>query len=375
MGFNLEHLQTFLNQNDIPKIKGKPKTFLGIAKQPHYENVLSNIYAFYFNVNEEHQLNDLFVTSLLDCIKESKLASAKETLQTFYDFDVETEFTTLKGGRIDLLLSNKEQAIIIENKVYHHLNNNLKDYWESIKVLDNNKIGVVLSLHPISNIKHSDFINITHLQLLNKAMHKLGKYLLNANDKYVVFLKDFYQNTINLSHPFMEKDTIDFYLKNQSRINDIFILKASFKKHIASELVKAGQTLENLNPLEPNNNSHQNGRLVYYISPKNANLFFTILYEDLLKEGKTIIIKIEFQGVLLNNRGVYKKDIDFTQEEEANYAEHFETTNLNFAHFMQKEYELSNHDITNLSSFIQERLEDDHLLSAFRKIELFLASS
>ena len=47
---DLNKLQHFINQNDIPIIKGKPKTFLGIAKQPHYENVLSNIYAFYFDV-------------------------------------------------------------------------------------------------------------------------------------------------------------------------------------------------------------------------------------------------------------------------------------------------------------------------------------
>ena len=50
----LEQLQTFLNQNEIPRIKRKPKTFLGIAKQPHYENVLSNVYAFYFNIEENH---------------------------------------------------------------------------------------------------------------------------------------------------------------------------------------------------------------------------------------------------------------------------------------------------------------------------------
>jgi hypothetical protein len=54
-----EQLQTFLNQNEIPKIKGKQKTFLGIAKQPHYENVISNIYAFYFNVNEVHKFKSL----------------------------------------------------------------------------------------------------------------------------------------------------------------------------------------------------------------------------------------------------------------------------------------------------------------------------
>ena len=50
----LSTLQEFLYQEKIPKIKKRPKTFLGIAKQPHYENVLSNIYAFFFDIKEEH---------------------------------------------------------------------------------------------------------------------------------------------------------------------------------------------------------------------------------------------------------------------------------------------------------------------------------
>ncbi len=55
---NLDELQKFLNEkgNSIPIIKKNSKTFLGIAKQPHYENVLSNILAFYFDITEEHGL-------------------------------------------------------------------------------------------------------------------------------------------------------------------------------------------------------------------------------------------------------------------------------------------------------------------------------
>ena len=74
---DLLQLQSFLNQNEIPIIKSKPKTFLGIAKQPHYENVLSNIYAFYFDVNEVHQFKDLFIKSLLELINRSILVKEK----------------------------------------------------------------------------------------------------------------------------------------------------------------------------------------------------------------------------------------------------------------------------------------------------------
>jgi hypothetical protein len=56
---SLNKLQVFLNQNEISKIKGKLKTFLGIAKQLHYENTLVNIYASYFKLNEAHKFKDL----------------------------------------------------------------------------------------------------------------------------------------------------------------------------------------------------------------------------------------------------------------------------------------------------------------------------
>lgn len=67
---NFNQLQRFLNENDIPIIKSKPKTFLGIAKQPHYEDVLTNWYAFYFDDSEEHGLKGLFIESLMELLLE-----------------------------------------------------------------------------------------------------------------------------------------------------------------------------------------------------------------------------------------------------------------------------------------------------------------
>jgi len=130
---NIQVLEDFLDHNVIPKIKRRPKTFLGIAKQPHYENVMSNIYAFYFKVEEVHGMHDLFITSLLEIINESKLGSIKK-VNEISDFEVETEVSTKKGGRIDLLLSSQNHAIIIENKVLHNLKNDLEDYLTSDKV-------------------------------------------------------------------------------------------------------------------------------------------------------------------------------------------------------------------------------------------------
>lgn len=377
MELNLNQLQTFLNQNEIPKIKGKPKTFLGITKQPHYENVLSNIYAFYFKVNEVHRFKDLFVTSLLACIAKSKLGKQKEALQEFYDFEVDTEYATIKGGRIDLLLSNKEQAIIIENKVYHHLNNNLDDYWNSIDVEDkneDNKIGIVLSLQPVSDIKHPQFINITHLELLQTVMKNCGTYLLEANNKYLVFLKDFYQNIMNLSKPIMEQKELDFYFKNQEEINQIIKLKLSVRNHIINEVEKAGNSLEDVNLYGPRVSSALGKRVRYYLSLFDKNLMIAVVFDEIMTDKK-FYIAVEFMDNCLIDRVKYQA-VNFNDSEKSILVPDFySNTNKHWAHFAVKHYSLKDEDVTNLSDFILDKLENDSLLSIFRKLEAFLENN
>lgn len=363
---DLEQLQTFLNQNEIPKIKGKPKTFLSIAKQPHYENVISNIYAFYFNVNEVHKFKDLFVTSLLELINNNS-----QQIESFFDYKVFTEYGVSDQKRIDILLHNNEQAVIIENKVYHHLNNDLALYYNDVKAT--NKIGVVLSLHPISNISHPHFINITHLQLLNQVMQNLGNYLLDANDKYIVFLKDFYQNTINLSTEIMKTTDIDFYIKNRDSIHQTARFLNRFKDYVKQEVEKACDILNDEEPFLKLNNT--GNRFRYYQSTKVPTLMFTVCFDTLyIDNQKRIWIIIELKGDSLKNLDVYQK-IDFSAEEQEFINSNFYTKkHSSFAHFATASYylEKDNLSFNNLAEFVANKIKEDHLLSIFKKLENFL---
>ena len=364
-------LKYFLTQFEIPIIKKNPKTFLEISKQPHYENVISNIYAFFFNTLEEHNLQNLFIKSLLDVIESNQI-----NFSNFDDFEVVTEFSTKKGGRIDLLLSNKEQAIIIENKIYHHLNNDLDDYWESVNIP--NKIGIILSLQPISNSNYahfnygSHFMNVTHLNLLKQVQNNLGKYILDGNEKYITFLKDFIQNINNLSSQTMNKKDIDFYFTHQQKIRETKIFLEDIESHIRQEVEKAGQILEGVYLSNPRTNSYANNILRYYISQLKSNLMFTILFDDLLTKENKLVIIVELQNEALKNREVYKK-INFTEEElQISFTPNFLNTNTNWAHFALKEYILSADDIYNLSSYILHKIENDGFLSIFKKLQEFM---
>ncbi|GAA4242828.1 PD-(D/E)XK nuclease family protein [Winogradskyella damuponensis] len=373
---DLESLQAFLDKNEIPKIKGKPKTFLGIAKQPHYENVLSNIYAFYFNVNEVHKFKDLFISSLLECVYKTNLGKQKTGLENFFDFVSETEYPTNKGGRIDLILSNKEQAIIVENKVYHNLNNDLNDYWTSTKKQEEYKIGIVLSIQPISKINHLHFINITHLQLLNQVMQNIGGYLLEANEKYIVFLKDLYQNVINLSTDIMNTKEIEFYLKNRDEIHYTARFLNRFKDHIKQEVEQACHILNGDTPFLKLNNT--GNRFRYYKSIKVPNLMFTVVFDQLyIDSKKRIWIVVELNGEALIDVGMYK-EIDFTIEEKQCFTQDFYTRkHSGWAHFAGIGFYLVKDELplNNLAEFIAEKIETEHLLSIFKKIEDFLIAN
>lgn len=365
---SLRELEYFLSKAVIPIINKKPKTFLGIARQPHYENVLSNIYAFYFDVREVHHLRDLFIKSLLELLPDIQ----KTSLNNFSDFYCDTEYPTKNGCRIDLVLSNDEKAIIVENKVYHHLNNDLFDYWRTIEVPENNKVGIVLSLHPVSDIKHPNFINITHLELLKKVVQNLGNYLLGANDKYIVFLKDMFQNITNLSRSYMEEKDLKFYFDNKIKIEQAAKFKFAVREHIIAEIETAGKILDGINLYVPKKGSLLNKRVRYFQSQLDKDLVIVIVFENLMEQN-TFFMGVELRDSGLKNRERYR-NLPFSAEEKSiiEKSDFFENTNMQWAHFVGVHYTVSEHDIANLRDFIIDKLQSDNLLSIFNKLNAFL---
>ncbi|WP_167597634.1 PD-(D/E)XK nuclease family protein [Leeuwenhoekiella sp. ZYFB001] len=378
---NLTTLQEFLDTAEIPIIEPKPLTFLEIAKQPHYENVLSNIYAFFFDVAQEHGFQDLFIQSLLELIQESKLGKEKEALQSFSDFAIETEYNTDNGGRIDLLLHNEQQAIIIENKVYHFLANDLDDYWESIIKKgrqESEMIGIILSLDPIYNIECKKpetvlhYINILHQDLIQRILKNSGSYLLQASDKYAVYLKDLAQNIQNMSTPDMKPEELQFYKDNRDRLIQAKKFFERFEDYIKKQIEEAFSQLDrDKSFLVIKNNKGKNH--LHIFSKRNPDLMFTIGFARLWdNESHSMNVIVELQKKALNNRSIYK-EIAFTDKEYDCIANNFyKETNQNWCHFAKKNYTETEINFNYLSAFLIRRIEEDHLLSIFKKLDAFL---
>ena len=209
----------------------KEKNLFDISGYPHYEIVLSNWYKFFLSL-EEHHLGPIFLETLLGIIR------VHDDYHNFEfetnNFEVYSEYSTNKG-RIDLLIvnlsddGNFEKAIIIENKVNHALNNDLKDYWDSINLPDDSKAGVVLSLSNIgqdvinnqSKGVEKNFIGVTHKDFMREVKNNLGNVILNIRSRHFGYLKDLIENIEKFGDNMDEKEAFEFQLTNDEDINKV----------------------------------------------------------------------------------------------------------------------------------------------------------
>jgi len=94
----------------LPKAK-QYRTVMQVSGYPHYENVSSNILAFFFDPEEEHGLSDLLLQSLFKVIHQAQNTTSdnKEVstleLPSFETVKIEREYTTDGKKRIDLVIT------------------------------------------------------------------------------------------------------------------------------------------------------------------------------------------------------------------------------------------------------------------------------
>ena len=229
---------SIINEAPVPA-PPEDRTIFDISEYPHYEKVISNWYAFFFDPSAEHSLRGLFLQSLIEIINEHGNEFFMQNCC------VRREFQTKKRGFIDLLLYKQsgedekfESAIIIENKIYAPLNNDLVDYYNSVETEPCQKVGIVLSLHKIE-CPPGKFINITHECLLKVIQRNLGEYVASAKLKYIHTLQDFISNLKQMTRPEEMQDHIKYYFDNATKIDDLLDLKAQAKNYLRENLRNA----------------------------------------------------------------------------------------------------------------------------------------
>ena len=202
------------------KIPIKEKTFMDISGYPHYENVSSNILAFYFNTQEEHNFKNLLTNSLIKVLQNKGIAI--DLIDDDCVVEVFREYTTIKKNRIDIVLQSNDLVIGIENKLDSSVYNDLIDYAETLNQLDKNSIKILLSLHDNSKaVVDNEFINITYQELFNQLKQDLANYE-NCNNKWYIFINEFIKNLENYGvETSMEEEILKFLRDNKEKLYKI----------------------------------------------------------------------------------------------------------------------------------------------------------
>lgn len=170
----------------VPSRPERPPTLMEISGYPHYENVCSNILAFFFDPSKPHGLGTLFLDALAEvgCVKDLDLTRGASVT-------VETEVHTESHNRIDILIESDTHVILIENKIFHHIANPFEDYVKHLELYYKHLKPhlFLLTLKPTDDVGR--FRNITYVQLVNEIRALLGNHVATADTRYLTFMLDF----------------------------------------------------------------------------------------------------------------------------------------------------------------------------------------
>lgn len=252
-------------------------TLLKITGIMHDENVWSKIYAYFLDANKPHGLETLFLDCLAQLVFEKTGRQMRLSGSRIY-----TELSTDKGNRIDILIQNDAHSVIIENKVYHVLNNDLDDYWYSVKGKDDDKIGIVLSLTHL-HINNPHYINITHREWMKRVESQLPQDKIDLRTK--ILLTDFINTVNTLSRFCCDMENSRFYLENRTSINILYDVAFHTKNYLQNIFTDknfinglgAGFTLVH------NDRIGCKHRYAMYKFPDTDELVITVFYEPMWK--------------------------------------------------------------------------------------------
>lgn len=223
----------------VPHSTTPHPTFMEIARYPHYENVCSNILAFFLQPDAPHGLAYLLVESLL------ALTDVEEHQA---NITVEREVPTHTGNRIDLVIESDTHVIAIENKIFHSVNNPFHDYQDYIETCNpgqKNIVKLLLSLNVTPEHTLCGFHPITYADLFFQVRTRIGDYLTDAENKYVIFLLDFMKTIEHLTQePSMNRAFLTLLQERQGDVLDLITEVEKFRAELRSKVKELGQLIE-----------------------------------------------------------------------------------------------------------------------------------
>lgn len=228
--------EELLNEFDkLPKIVLE-STYLEICKYPgsRFEEICSRILCFYFDPTNEHGFSDLFLESLLEII-----APQNNIQYRVNEIEVINELNS-ERKRLDILIKSPNMVIGIENKIYASVYNPLEIYSRQIDIYcKENKFKVILSVRDIINkeekkhIQKNQFVIVSYSSLFFRIKQNVGRYITQANQKYLTFMYDFIQTIENMTGDTFDNNKLsNFFATNSEKIDELINLYNKYKQRV-----------------------------------------------------------------------------------------------------------------------------------------------
>jgi len=236
----------------------EPRTLMDIAGFPNWENVYSNILAFFLYARGVHGFGTLFIHAILGayhyrCPKEWE-GDAPNPEDVEITNRVEREASTGKG-RIDILVECPNFHLCIENKIWSPLHNDLGDYRKHCEKNKSKVLGIVLGPYLIKepNLQDARFVSITYGDLVEQVRQRMGSYIGPQNTRYQYLLFDFLEqaNRFTKTMNDNQRQFLQFWRDNEAEISNIYAncdqMRGEMKKRTNNHLA---QCLEKLTESE-----------------------------------------------------------------------------------------------------------------------------
>ena len=239
---NLKSFKALIDKFKQLDIVTKELTLFDVGARGHFENPTTELLSFFLDTAKAHNLGDCFFKGLKSLLENKNKIATLGRLE-----NVETEVSTAKGNRIDLLIETEDTLIIVECKIYHEQNNPFDDYtsYGMQRITDNRKedeqdktlVQIVLCLDGRVDdvIKSNGWYGISYQKLVEAIEPHLSKALLdNPYNKWGLFAREFLLHLKELDNVGeISEDEIEFLTKN---VNDYFKLSEYLYKDIIPKI-------------------------------------------------------------------------------------------------------------------------------------------
>ena len=355
-----EDLYRLLLQN-IPLSVNPPYGFLELSGATTSETAHSKVYSNFFNPAINKSVSDLFLTALNQLVEER---SRKRLL--FDVISVKTEMVTEDGKRIDIYIDDEvnRTAIIIENKIYHHLTNDLSSYWNQCNYPEQNKVGVILTLDctEVPPANKSSYVNIRHVELLERVEQIGLPPGLPVN--FYCYINDYIATIKYLSTTMDMSDSARFYFNHANSVNKAIDTQRAAADYINNQIQLAAGELG----FQVNFSSKNYGVFTNELS--HPNVFYTIVFDRLFAGRKDITIILELSGDKHKSAAILQSMLmELYPQIKLRWGT---DTWKDHRHFLIDDYEVIDSDLVQLSQFIVTKIRTNFEPLARKIIEYSL---